>query len=150
MTGCTSCGTSLAPAELACPQCHQLAYATRLEEFAARARGREAAGDTKGAIDLWNKALELLPPEAAQAASIRDHVAELGARRAVKAALPQARPNWTKRLGPFGVGFILGIYVHEMGHIWALRQFGLRASAPMFIPGFGAFVSLYDSPQNVG
>src|SRR5258708_10410932 len=202
MTGCTSCGTSLAPAELACPQCHQLAYATRLEEFAARARGCEAAGDTKGAIDLWNKALELLPPEAAQAASIRDHVAELGGRRAGKAALPQARPNWTKRLGPFGVlaafllkfktfvlialtkakfllfglakvktlltmlasiglywslygwkfgvGFILGIYVHEMGHIWALRQFGLRASAPMFIPGFGAFVSLYDSPKNVG
>src|SRR5260370_20561054 len=50
----------------------------------------------------------------------------------------------------FAAGFILGIYVHEMGHIWALRQFGLRASAPMFIPGFGAFVSLYDSPANVG
>jgi Zn-dependent protease len=48
----------------------------------------------------------------------------------------------------FGVGFVLGIYVHEMGHIWALRHFGLRASAPMFIPGFGAFVSLYDSPAN--
>ena len=50
----------------------------------------------------------------------------------------------------FAVGFILGIYVHEMGHVWALRHFGLRASAPMFIPGFGAFVSLYDSPANVG
>ena len=48
----------------------------------------------------------------------------------------------------FGVGFVLGIYVHEMGHIWALRHFGLRASAPMFIPGFVAFVSLYDSPAN--
>ncbi|HEV2202310.1 MAG TPA: site-2 protease family protein [Bryobacteraceae bacterium] len=45
-------------------------------------------------------------------------------------------------------GFVLGIYVHEMGHVWALRHFGLRASAPMFIPGFGAFVSLYDSPAN--
>ncbi len=48
----------------------------------------------------------------------------------------------------FGVGFVLGIYVHEMGHIWALKHFGLRASAPMFIPGFGAFVSLYDSPAD--
>jgi Zn-dependent protease len=37
-----------------------------------------------------------------------------------------------------------------MGHVWALHRFGLRASAPMFIPGFGAFVSLYDSPANVG
>ena len=50
----------------------------------------------------------------------------------------------------FAAGFILGIYVHEMGHVWALRHYGLRASAPMFIPGFGAFVSLYDSPANVG
>ena len=50
----------------------------------------------------------------------------------------------------FAAGFILGIYVHEMGHIWSLKHFGLRASAPMFIPGFGAFVSLYDSPANVG
>jgi Zn-dependent protease len=49
-----------------------------------------------------------------------------------------------------GVGLVLGIYVHEMGHVWALRRFGLRASAPMFIPGFGAFVSLYDSPANHG
>jgi Zn-dependent protease len=49
----------------------------------------------------------------------------------------------------FAAGFILGIYVHEMGHVWALRHYGLRASAPMFIPGFGAFVSLYDSPANV-
>lgn len=50
----------------------------------------------------------------------------------------------------FAVGFILGIYVHEMGHVSALHRFGLRASAPMFIPGFGAFVSLYDSPKDVG
>src|SRR5207237_4569437 len=57
---------------------------------------------------------------------------------------------WTLYGWKFGVGFVLGIYIHEMGHIWELRQFGLRASAPMFIPGFGAFVILYYSPQNVG
>jgi Zn-dependent protease len=50
----------------------------------------------------------------------------------------------------FAVGFVLGIYVHEMGHVWALHRLGLRASTPMFIPGFGAFISLYDSPANVG
>ncbi|MEO8097196.1 MAG: site-2 protease family protein [Acidobacteriota bacterium] len=49
----------------------------------------------------------------------------------------------------FAVGFICGIYIHEMGHVWSLRHFGIRASAPMFIPGFGAFVSLYDSPADV-
>jgi Zn-dependent protease len=50
----------------------------------------------------------------------------------------------------FGIGFVLGIYIHEMGHVWMLKHYGLRASAPMFIPGFGAFVSMYDSPPNVG
>jgi Zn-dependent protease len=50
----------------------------------------------------------------------------------------------------FALGFVLGIYVHEMGHVWMLRHYGMRASAPMFIPGFGAFISLYESPANVG
>jgi Zn-dependent protease len=57
---------------------------------------------------------------------------------------------WSLYGWKFAVGFVLGIYVHEMGHVWMLKHYGLRASAPMFIPGFGAFVSLYDSPQSVG
>lgn len=40
----------------------------------------------------------------------------------------------------FAVGVILSIYLHEMGHMWAFRRFGIPASAPMFIPGLGAFV----------
>lgn len=49
----------------------------------------------------------------------------------------------------FAVGFLLCIYVHEMGHVWMLRRYGLSASAPMFIPGLGAFISLYKSPNSV-
>jgi Zn-dependent protease len=40
----------------------------------------------------------------------------------------------------FVAGFILSIYVHEMGHVAALRRFGIKATAPMFIPGLGAFI----------
>src|ERR1700675_697281 len=40
----------------------------------------------------------------------------------------------------FGLGFVLSIYVHEMGHVLALARYGIPASPPMFIPGFGAFV----------
>ena len=32
-------------------------------------------------------------------------------------------------------GIVLSIYVHEMGHVWALRRLGIQATAPMFIPG---------------
>ena len=40
----------------------------------------------------------------------------------------------------FAVGIIGSIYVHEMGHVWMLRRFGIPATAPMFIPGVGAFI----------
>ena len=49
----------------------------------------------------------------------------------------------------FALGFVLCIYVHEMGHVAELRRFGIAASAPMFIPGLGAFVSLKQLPANV-
>lgn len=40
------------------------------------------------------------------------------------------------------LGLVLAIYVHEMGHVAALRRFGIDATAPMFVPGLGAFVRL--------
>jgi Zn-dependent protease len=38
--------------------------------------------------------------------------------------------------------FVLSIYIHEMGHVIELHKYGIPASAPMFIPGFGAFISM--------
>jgi Zn-dependent protease len=43
--------------------------------------------------------------------------------------------GWT-----FAVGFVLLLFVHEMGHVIALRREGIRASAPMFIPFLGAAI----------
>ena len=40
----------------------------------------------------------------------------------------------------FGVGFVLLLFVHEMGHVIQLRREGVEASAPMFIPFMGAVV----------
>jgi Zn-dependent protease len=48
----------------------------------------------------------------------------------------------------FAVGLIASIYVHEMGHVERLRHYGIRATAPMFIPGFGAFVRLKQHPAS--
>jgi Zn-dependent protease len=42
---------------------------------------------------------------------------------------------------PFAAGFIALLFVHEMGHVIALRREGIRASAPMFIPFLGAVVA---------
>jgi Zn-dependent protease len=46
----------------------------------------------------------------------------------------------------FALGLVGSIYVHEMGHVAALRRYGIAASAPMFIPGFGALVRLKQAP----
>jgi Zn-dependent protease len=42
----------------------------------------------------------------------------------------------------FAAAIIGGIYIHEIGHVAELRRRGMSASAPMFIPGIGAFVRL--------
>lgn len=55
---------------------------------------------------------------------------------------------WTAYGWKFAVGLVLSIYVHEMGHVAALRHYGIKASAPMFIPGIGAIVRLKESPRN--
>jgi Zn-dependent protease len=225
---CYACGSPVGEGALTCPACQQPAYKADIDELARQARALENAGDIPAAAATWGKALELLPRESPQAATIREHRLALGAQSRMSAppapgsqvlavsasgsvatapapgesqsGSAPAGTDWKKRFGPlgvlvaffakfktvglllltkgkfllfgltklntllsmfasmalywalygwkFGVGFVLGIYVHEMGHVWALRHFGLRASAPMFIPGFGAFVSLYDSPAN--
>lgn len=48
----------------------------------------------------------------------------------------------------FALGLVGTTYVHEMGHVAALRRLGFKADAPMFIPGFGAFVRLKQRPSN--
>ena len=48
----------------------------------------------------------------------------------------------------FAVGLVLLILIHEMGHGLAMKQAGLRASWPVFIPFFGAFISMKDAPQH--
>jgi Zn-dependent protease len=49
---------------------------------------------------------------------------------------------WSIYGWPLAVGVAGSIYVHEMGHVAMLRQLGIRAGAPLFIPGVGAMVML--------
>jgi Zn-dependent protease len=49
----------------------------------------------------------------------------------------------------YAVGFVLLIFVHEMGHFLAAKQVGLNVGAPTFIPFVGAWIQLKDQPMNV-
>jgi Zn-dependent protease len=42
---------------------------------------------------------------------------------------------------PFAAGFVALLFVHEMGHVIALRREGIKATPPMFIPFLGAVIS---------
>lgn len=55
---------------------------------------------------------------------------------------------WSLYGWKFALGFVLSIYVHEMGHVSALAYYGIPATAPMFIPFFGAVVRLKAYPAN--
>jgi Zn-dependent protease len=49
---------------------------------------------------------------------------------------------------PFGVGFVALLFIHEMGHVIALRMMGIKATAPMFIPFMGAVIGMKQMPKN--
>lgn len=196
---CAGCGAEVAPALLACPACRRLVHAERLRRLAAEAEGAEAAARIADAVASWRSALELLPHEAPQAATIRARVDALSQRLESAAGWrPGAAPKWLASLGALGLllwklefalgfvltkgkllllgltkastffsmllamgvywtlwgwkfaaGFVAMIYVHEMGHVAALRRLGIRASAPMFVPGLGAFVRMKQYPASV-
>ena len=51
--------------------------------------------------------------------------------------------GWT-----FAIGFVVLLFLHEMGHVIQLRREGIRASAPMFIPFLGAVISAKSLGEN--
>jgi Zn-dependent protease len=48
----------------------------------------------------------------------------------------------------YAAGFIVLLFVHEMGHFIAARQRGLDVGLPTFIPFVGAWVNLKDLPHD--
>ena len=49
---------------------------------------------------------------------------------------------------PFAIGFVVLIFVHEMGHVIELRRQGVPASAPLFIPFLGAVIGMRQLPDD--
>jgi Zn-dependent protease len=190
---CSRCAGALPTGALECSRCHALVHAASLEQLAASARMFEEGHELTKARDVWLKALEMLPPDSAQAEWIRGNTKRLDASAGVaaagatatsaaatSAAPPGARHAWARKLGPlaplavvlakgkflfalfklkfllslgtfvafywalfgmkFGIGFVILILVHEMGHFIDIKRRGLPADMPVFLPGLGAYV----------
>jgi Zn-dependent protease len=52
---------------------------------------------------------------------------------------------WTWK---FAIGFVILLFIHEMGHVLQLRREGIKATAPMFIPFLGAVVGMKELPKD--
>jgi Zn-dependent protease len=48
----------------------------------------------------------------------------------------------------FGIGLVVLLFVHEMGHVLEAKNQGLPVSAPLFIPFLGALITLKEMPHN--
>lgn len=48
----------------------------------------------------------------------------------------------------YGLGFVLLLFAHEMGHYIVAKKVNINVSGPVFIPFVGAFVSMKDEPEN--
>jgi Zn-dependent protease len=72
--------------------------------------------------------------------------------RAEEPDVPLSRTLWTMLFSvvftaqvfgwAFSIGYVLCILAHELGHFYVARRLDVPVTAPVFLPGFGAFVRL--------
>jgi Zn-dependent protease len=129
---CVRCHTVLAPGALVCNNCHALVHAQSLEQLAVAARLHEERREFTAARALWVQALELLPPESAQAEWIRRNVQRL-ATESAKALEVSAGHAWIRKLGPLAPLLLL----------LAKGKFLLALFKLKFILSLGVFVAFY-------
>jgi Zn-dependent protease len=48
----------------------------------------------------------------------------------------------------YALGFVLLIFIHEMGHMAVMKFLGIKTGAPVFIPFVGAVISMKELPKN--
>ena len=111
----------------------------RLEREQAAGSGDHAAIEQKS--KSWKKWLGVAAPAAAFLAT-KSKFLILGLTKlpTLLSMLLFMSVYWERWGWAFALGFVLCIYVHEMGHVIMLKHYGIPASAPLFIPGLGAVI----------
>jgi Zn-dependent protease len=121
-----------------CANCHALVHAQQLEQLAAAAHAHQERQEYAAARAVWAKALELLPPDAAQAEWIRDTLRRLDAQ--LLAGPTAATGNaWTRKLGPLA----------PLALVLAKGKFLLSLFKLKFLLTLGAFIAFYWSLYGV-
>ncbi len=53
---------------------------------------------------------------------------------------------WTAFGWPLAVALVVTTYIHELGHVYALKRLGFPIAGMMFVPGLGAYVRFQQQP----
>jgi Zn-dependent protease len=88
----------------------------------------------------WAKRLGPLAPLAILLAKSQAFLLALFKFKFVFSLLAYIFIYWQLFGAKFGIGFVLLILIHEMGHYIDIRRRGLPAEMPVFLPGLGAYV----------
>ena len=118
----------------------------RVADLEARVKAQVAASPAKGAATHGSPARRWLATAAAvlllALGKLKFLLLGLSKASTLFSMLAFFGVYWKSFGWPLAAGFVVSIYIHEMGHVAALHRAGVPASAPLFIPGIGAMVRL--------
>jgi Zn-dependent protease/uncharacterized Zn finger protein (UPF0148 family) len=127
-------------------------HAIVVDKIAALSRGLDAAppaGPTPRATrQRWGKGAAGLGALGVLLSKLKFLLLGLTKAGTLFSMLLSAGVYWTLWGWKFAVGIVVSIYIHEMGHVQALQRYGIKATAPMFIPGLGAVIRLKQYPAS--
>ncbi|MDE1154335.1 MAG: site-2 protease family protein [Acidobacteriaceae bacterium] len=143
---------------LVCPECGTLTYGQHLTALANQAQALEQADRFPEALGFWREMLRWLPEETQQAATIRQHIAQIQDRLDKE---QERESRWKKRLGPlapvllflfkaksalfvlFKIKFLLG-FLSFFSFYWLLFgwKFALGFTAMLMIHEMGHYLTL--------
>ena len=106
----------------------------RMERGEGRAAPARGPGSRRG---LWGTLLAGLAFLAAKGKLLLLALTKIGTLLPLLASLGIYWQLWGWAIG---AGVLVSLYLHELGHIASLWRYGIPVSAPMFLPGFGAYV----------
>jgi Zn-dependent protease len=86
------------PGALVCSECHTLIHGHELDVLARDAQAAEANHELAAAVEIWNRALVLLPEDSKQADWVRDKLRALP----TTAGVVRPQSSFARKLGPLG------------------------------------------------
>jgi len=169
---CSKCGQEIDDASLACASCGQLVHSAKLKSLYDLVANQREQGNFEVALDSLKEFQSLVPPDSGQYRRASQEISQLEEVISRQTEIDRLRDDSRKAdsaagssLGRIGlslfvltllfgwagaIGMLVVLYLHEYGHILAIRYYGLQPGQAVLDPLHGAHVRLGRSPSQPG